>query len=63
MATITTAAPALASEGTGEGLGVDSPLLLVPLILIPVVFLVLYLQFDGGQDKSDFFGTYDQRRK
>jgi hypothetical protein len=30
------AAPAMASEGTGESFGVDSPLLLLPLIGIPV---------------------------
>jgi hypothetical protein len=98
------AAPALA-EGTGESFGVDSPLLLLPLVVrrpfvamttlaavlrrftlstsrvltcvcdslvylsgpreqgIPVVFLFLFLQFDGSQDKSDFFGAKDDRRK
>lgn len=55
------AAPALA-EGTGEGLGIDNVLLYLPLILIPGAFLALFLQFDGSQDKEDFFGAYDERR-
>ena len=58
-----TVAPVLASEGTGEALGVDAPILLLPLVLVPSVLLFLYLQFDGSQDKSDFFGAYDERRK
>lgn len=56
------AAPALASEGTGAGLGIDSALLYIPLILVPAVFLTLFLQFDGSQNKEDFFGNYDDRR-
>lgn len=60
--TLATVAPALATEGTGEGLGIDSPLLFLPLILIPAAFLVFYLQFDGSQNKEDFLGEYDQRR-
>lgn len=62
-ATLATIAPALATEGTGESLGIDSPLLFLPLLLIPGVFLTLYLQFDGSQDKDDFFGAYDDRRR
>lgn len=61
-ATLTTVAPALA-EGTGESLGIDNPLLYIPLILIPAAFFVLFLQFGGGQDNEDFFGTYDERRR
>lgn len=61
-ASLALAAPTWASEGTGEGLGIDSALLFIPLISIPAIFLILYLQFDGSQDKSDFFGSYDERR-
>mmetsp|Transcript_5433 Transcript_5433/g.11452 ORF Transcript_5433/g.11452 Transcript_5433/m.11452 type:complete len:114 (-) Transcript_5433:429-770(-) len=56
-------APALATEGTGEALGIDSPLLFIPLLLVPAAFFVLFVQFAGGQDNEDFFGGYDQRRK
>lgn len=62
-ATLAAVAPAIASEGTGEGLGIDSALLFLPLILIPSIFLALYLQFDGSQNKDEFFGPYDQRRR
>lgn len=62
-ATLATIAPVLATEGTGESLGIDNPLLFLPLFVVPAVFLALYLQFDGGQDKDDFFGAYDDRRR
>lgn len=62
-ATLAAVAPVLASEGTGEGLGIDNALLFLPLVVIPGVFLALYLQFDGSQDKEDFFGAYDERRR
>lgn len=55
------AAPALA-EGTGEGLGIDNGLLYLPFILVPGVFLFLFLQFDRSQNKDDFFGNTDDRR-
>lgn len=55
-------APALA-EGTGEALGVDNGLLVLPLILVPGIFLFLFLQFDSSQDKDDFFGAFDDRRR
>ena len=55
-------APVLASEGTGEGLGIDSPLLYIPIILIPGVFLAFFIQFARQQENSDFTGTYDERR-
>lgn len=61
-ATLAAVAPALATEGTGEGFGIDNPLLFLPFILIPGAFLALFLQFDGSQDKEDFFGAYDERR-
>lgn len=54
--------PAIASEGTGEGLGIDNALLFVPLILIPSVFFVFFIQFGRQQENSDFMGTYDDRR-
>lgn len=54
--------PALASEGTGEALGVDNALLVLPLVLIPTVFFALFIQFARQQDNSDFTGTYDERR-
>jgi len=44
-----TAAPVLATEGTGEGLGIDNALLYVPLLGIPAVFLFLFLQFGSSQ--------------
>lgn len=61
--TLATIAPVLASEGTGEGFGIDTPLLFLPFILVPGVFLALFLQFDGAQDKEDFIGEYDERRR
>lgn len=61
-ATLATIVPALATEGTGEGLGIDTALLFIPLILIPGAFLALFLQFDGSQNKEDFLGEYDERR-
>lgn len=60
--TLATVAPAVATEGTGEGLGIDSALLYLPLIGIPAVFLAFFLQFDGSQNKEDFIGEYDERR-
>lgn len=54
---------ALAAEGTGKSLGVDNVLLLVPLIVVPGIFLTLFLQFGASQDNSDFFGTTDDRRQ
>lgn len=59
---LTTAMPAFASEGTGEALGIDNALLVVPLVLVPAVFFILFLQFDRQQDKSDFMGAFDDRR-
>lgn len=43
------ALPALATEGTGEPLGIDNPLLLLPLIVIPGTFLFLFLGFARSQ--------------
>lgn len=52
----------MASEGTGEGLGIDNALLYIPLILIPGVMFILFAQFGSQQDNSDFMGGYDDRR-
>lgn len=61
-ATLATIAPVLASEGTGEGLGIDTPLLYLPLILIPAVFFALFIPFTRTQNNEDFTGEYDERR-
>lgn len=61
-ATLAVSLPALASEGTGEGLGIDNALLYIPLILIPGVLLIFFIQFGRQQDNSDFMGGYDDRR-
>eukprot|EP00186_Timspurckia_oligopyrenoides_P000950 CAMPEP_0182450050 /NCGR_PEP_ID=MMETSP1172-20130603/38599_1 /TAXON_ID=708627 /ORGANISM="Timspurckia oligopyrenoides, Strain CCMP3278" /LENGTH=105 /DNA_ID=CAMNT_0024647529 /DNA_START=41 /DNA_END=358 /DNA_ORIENTATION=+ len=61
FAPIVSVAPALA-EGTGEALGIDSNLLFLPLILIPVAFFVLFAQFGSQQNNEDFFGEKDDRR-
>mmetsp|Transcript_1758 Transcript_1758/g.3032 ORF Transcript_1758/g.3032 Transcript_1758/m.3032 type:complete len:109 (+) Transcript_1758:295-621(+) len=63
MSSLMIAMPALATEGTGEALGIDSNLLLIPLVLIPIAFFALFIQFASKQDNEDFFGGYDQRRK
>jgi len=55
------ASPALA-EGTGEALGVDNVLLLIPLVVVPIALFTLYLQFGSTQNNEDFFGGYDDRR-
>jgi len=62
LANIAVASPVFA-EGTGESLGVDDGRLIVPLVLIPVVIGLLWGGFASDQDNSDFFDTYDQRRK
>lgn len=54
--------PAIATEGTGEAFGVDSPLLLIPFVLVPGVFFILFAQFGRQQDNSDFLGGFDDRR-
>ncbi len=61
-ASLVATAPVWATEGTGEGLGIDSPLLWIPLVLIPGAFLILFIQFGRSQDNSDFLGGYDERR-
>lgn len=61
-ATLLTVAPALATEGTGEGLGIDTPLLYIPIVLIPGLFFVFFLQFGRSQNNEDFTGPYDERR-
>lgn len=61
-ATLAAIAPALATEGTGEGLGIDTPLLYIPLVLIPVIGFILFIPFARSQDNEDFTGEYDERR-
>lgn len=61
-ATLIATAPVLATEGTGEGLGIDTPLLFIPLVLIPALFFVFFIQFARSQSNEDFNGPYDQRR-
>ncbi|KAK4525546.1 hypothetical protein GAYE_SCF13G3454 [Galdieria yellowstonensis] len=53
----------LATEGTGEPLGVDDPRVLVVLTIIPILVFLLWLQFNGQQSNDDFLDTYDQRRR
>ncbi|EME30861.1 uncharacterized protein Gasu_18750 [Galdieria sulphuraria] len=53
----------LATEGTGEPLGVDDPRVLVVLTIIPILVFLLWLQFNGQQSNDDFMDTYDQRRR
>ncbi|KAA8500009.1 hypothetical protein FVE85_7594 [Porphyridium purpureum] len=62
VAQVAVAMPALAAEGTGAALGVEEPLLFLPLILIPSVFFILFLGFSNKQPKDDFFGAKDDRR-
>ena len=57
------AMPAIAAEGTGAPLGVEEPLLYLPLILVPTAFFVLYLGFAREQPNDDFFGETDDRRE
>lgn len=61
-ATLAAIAPALATEGTGEGLGIDTPLLYIPLVLIPAIGFILFIPFARSQDNEDFTGEYDERR-
>lgn len=52
LTALAVAAPALATEGTGEGLGIDNALLYIPLLGIPAVFLFLFLQFGSSQVRA-----------
>lgn len=61
-ALLTALPPALATEGTGEGLGIDTPLLYIPLVLVPAVLFVFFVQFGRSQSNDDFIGPYDDRR-
>mmetsp|Transcript_39047 Transcript_39047/g.76324 ORF Transcript_39047/g.76324 Transcript_39047/m.76324 type:complete len:117 (+) Transcript_39047:45-395(+) len=54
---------AVFAEGTGEVLGIDDTRLIVPILLIPVICFILFAGFSAEQDNTDFFDTYDQRRK
>ncbi|CAM9542468.1 unnamed protein product [Discosporangium mesarthrocarpum] len=57
-----TAAPALATEGTGEALGIEnSNLLFLPLVTL-VGINIIYLQWAKNEPEGDFFSEYDQRR-
>ncbi|CAM9168143.1 unnamed protein product [Choristocarpus tenellus] len=56
------ASPALATEGTGEALGIEnSTLLFVPLTVL-VGINIIYFQWAKKQPKGDVFGEYDERR-
>ncbi|KAG5180454.1 hypothetical protein JKP88DRAFT_223209 [Tribonema minus] len=61
-AALLSAAPALATEGTSEALGIDNPLAFwVPLTVIFAINLIFF-QWARTQPEGEFFGEYDERR-
>ncbi|CAB1119409.1 unnamed protein product [Ectocarpus sp. CCAP 1310/34] len=59
---VLTAAPALATEGTGEPLGFEN----AQAVVVPLFFLVsinlLFNNWAKDQPEGDFFAEYDERR-
>eukprot|EP00752_Nemacystus_decipiens_P012687 g11240.t1 len=59
---VLTAAPAFATEGTGEPLGFENK----EAIIVPLFFLVsinlLFNNWAKDQPEGDFFAEYDERR-
>ncbi|CEM07916.1 unnamed protein product [Vitrella brassicaformis CCMP3155] len=54
---------ALATEGTGEPLGVDSPLQLLAITAIPLSLGILFINWskENPDNEGDFFSEYDRR--
>ncbi|KAG5191042.1 hypothetical protein JKP88DRAFT_12062 [Tribonema minus] len=62
-AALLTSAPVLATEGTSEAFGIDSPLgFWLPLTVIVFINLIFF-QWARTQPEGEFFGEYDERRK